>query len=288
QKVTWSRPAVEGLDVMQVGTEEQPVLAKDGDNRRIDWGYLYVAVPQGQGAETAVAGSTDMRRTFATSGRLPKADDARKPRRARDDWPALACRLNFGNVAEEPASQWLMLAYDDLHSIQYLGENLRPWWRRDGTEARDLLKTAAGQYADLSRRCRAFDAELTADLRRVGGLQYADLCAMAYRQAVAAHKLVAAQDGAPMFFSKECFSNGCIGTVDVAYPASPVFMLLSSDLLKATVEPVLRYAASDRWRFPFAPHDLGRYPKANGQRYGGGETSEERQMPVEECGNMLI
>ncbi len=288
QQVTWERPEVPGLAVMRIGSVEQPVLEKDGDNLRIDWGYLYVAATADQNPLVAITAHRAARAGFFNGGQIPRDDDPRRPRAANDDWPVCACVFRLGKVGGEPRSAWLMLAYDDLYSIQYLGENLRPWWRRSGHDAVWLLQTAAADHARVLARCDRFDAELMADLARLGGPKYADLCALAYRQALAAHKLVAASDGEPMFFSKECFSNGCIGTVDVAYPASPIFMLLSPRLLKATVEPVFRYAASPRWKFDFAPHDLGRYPRANGQRYGGGETSPEHQMPVEECGNMLI
>ncbi|HEY1789855.1 MAG TPA: DUF4965 domain-containing protein, partial [Verrucomicrobiae bacterium] len=189
---------------------------------------------------------------------------------------------------EKAVSCHLILAYDDLYSIQYMKRNLRPYWRRNGWEAADLLKAAAHDYASLQKRCAAFDDELMEDLREAGGEDYAQLGALAYRQCFAAGKFVADANGQPMFFCKENHSNGCICTSDVFYPMSPQFLLFGPTLAKSFIVPFMNYAASDRWKFPFAPHDLGTYPQANGQVYGGGEESAVDQMPVEESGNLML
>ncbi len=289
QQVVWSRYKLGEMDVLRVGTAQQPILEKSGDNLRIDWGYLYLAIPRKTANDqTVIAAEHQTRNTFAQNGTLPDSDDLRMPRAAHDNWIVLACALHVGKVEQQPTSRHILIAYDDLYSIEYFHRRLRPYWRRAGMEIDELLRQAEHDLPKLQEECARFDAELTADLKRVGGAKYADLCVLAYRQCLAAHKLVADFDGTPLFFSKENFSNGCIATVDVTYPSSPFFLLFNTELLKGMLTPVLDYARSPRWKFPFAPHDLGTYPKANGQVYGGGERSEENQMPVEECGNMLL
>jgi hypothetical protein len=292
QAVTWSRLQANGLNVLRVGSREQPVLQKSGDNLRIDWGYFYLATPSAEGAQHAANDRTTIREAFLSNGRVP-AEDAfaeHNPRVRTNPVrnPVLAASFDLGGVGATPVSRYLVLAYDDLYSLEYFNRRVRPYWRRKGAEASDLLHDAAARYEELIAKCDQFDRELMADLTRIGGKEYAQLSALAYRQSMAAHKLAVDTDDTLLFFSKENFSNGSINTVDVFYPSAPLFLLLNPKLLRGSVEPILQYASLSRWPWPYAPHDLGTYPLANGQTYGGGEQSERNQMPVEESGNMLL
>ncbi|MCF7974249.1 MAG: DUF4965 domain-containing protein, partial [Phycisphaerae bacterium] len=288
QTVTWSEPEISQLTVLSTGTDTQPVLRRKGDNVRIDWGYFYVAAKQEAACTSALAPAEVSRTGFAGQGRLPKVRAGNMPCVVNDGAPVLAMQFDLGKVGRRAKACQVVLAYDDLFSVKYFGKPLRPYWRRNGADAADLLTQAVQDYRKLESRCIAFDKALMADLTAMGGEKYALMAALAYRQCVAANKIVADDNGMPLMFSKENFSNGCMGTADVFYPMAPQFLLLNPGLIKATVVPMLDYAASDHWPFPFSPHDLGTYPDAGKQSYGGGERSEENQMPVEECGNMLL
>jgi hypothetical protein len=286
QRVVSSSEVFGDVAAVKIGSEDQLVLGRKGDDLRIDWGYLYVAAERGQLAAQAIGNPSELASEFVS--RKPLTDGDAKTSAQSADQVAGAIVLDAKSVGAAPVHRWLILAYDDLYSIEYMRAKLRPYWRRNGLDASGLLREAARDYPKLAERCRAFDRELMADLERAGGEEYANLAALAYRQCFAAGKFVADANGQPLQFCKENHSNGCIGTSDVFYPMSPQFLLFGPSLAKSFVVPFMNYAASDRWKFPFAPHDLGTYPKANGQVYGGGEHSERNQMPVEECGNLLI
>jgi len=285
QEVTWSRAKAGSLVVLSTGSRDQRVLERSGDDVRRDWGYFHLAVPVGE--QTEVMNAREAMSSFVASGNLPTGDDFEMPQAAASA-AHLAAMFALQLDGSGTQSRHVLLAYTEPFSIEYLNQRLRPYWRRNGDTTQKMLQTAETQFSDLEKRGRQFDSDLMADLKSAGGDAYARLASLAFRQTLAAHGLAAGLNGEPLMFPKENFSNGCISTVDVLYPSAPFFLFFNPALLEAQLEPVLKYSALPRWRWPFAPHDLGTYPLANGQVYGGGERTEEDQMPVEESGNLLI
>ncbi|MBE6768988.1 MAG: DUF4965 domain-containing protein [Ruminococcaceae bacterium] len=249
----WSETAaVDGAVAVRMGNGNQRPLWRSGDLIRIDWGYFYLAA-KGEGA----VGNEAFDDLYAVWAEVPVADEA-----------------------------LFAFAFDDIDSIEYFKQPLKAYWKKDGKTIEQAIAEAFGDYNDILARCRAFGDAFVAEANEKGGEHYAELLTLAYRQVMAAHKLVLDEEGNVLYISKECNSNGCAATVDVTYPSAPMYLLYNPELLKGMLRPVFRYARTDEWTYDFAPHDVGQYPLVNGQVYGGNKL--EYQMPVEECGNMIV
>lgn len=259
------------LSILKAGTVQQPILKKKGDDVRIDWGYVYVAVPGSENAQQAISESIndfsglDKKTTTASGKSL-----------------FLNTYFSVQKIGKESKEKMVLIGYDDIYSVQYFNQNLKAWWKqKPNSSIENELADAGKNYKKIISECEAFNIKMYSDALKAGGETYAKLCVAAYRQSIAAHKLVKSPQGDILFLSKENFSNGSINTVDVTYPSAPLFVIYNPDLLKGMLNGNFYYSESGRWTKPFAAHDLGTYPIANGQTYG-------EDMPVEECGNMII
>nr|WP_294990391.1 glutaminase family protein [uncultured Sediminibacterium sp.] len=248
------------LFIQTTGTNAQQVLKRKGDDVRIDWGYAYLAIKDEKGIQLSEQSGNPSVNSVADKCSL---------------------KIDYGKLSATPVSKTVLLAYDDLFSIQYFNENLKAWWKKNFASTEEMLKKSIEEYASIVKLCNQFDQQLYTDALKAGGENYARLCVLAYRESLAAHKLVRGANDEILFPQKENFSNGSIWTVDVTYPSAPLTLLYNPALLKGMVAPIMTYSESGKWTKPFPAHDLGTYPLANGQTYG-------EDMPVEESGNMII
>ncbi len=270
QQIKADKYNADGLAILKAGTVEQPILQKKGDDLRIDWGYMYVAVQ----ASAAV-------KQFITTNNNDVTAEA-DASIATGKHLALNTVVDMGKTGNKEKEQVIVMGYDDLFSIQYFTKNLQPWWKlAPGASIEQQLSLAVKEYAAVIKKCTALNQTIYTDAVKAGGEKYAKLCELAYRQSIAAHKLVKSPKGEILFLSKENYSNGSVNTVDITYPSAPLFLAYNPNLLKGMLNGIFYYSESGKWARPFAAHDLGTYPIANGQTYGEG-------MPVEESGNMAI
>ncbi|TDQ08437.1 glutaminase family protein [Pedobacter metabolipauper] len=274
QEVTVKKYATSELSILKAGTVEQPILQKSADDMRIDWGYFYVAAPKSSGAAQFITSGA------AAADAFTKGSSASTASRGKS--LALNTVLSFGTVGEKPVERFIELGYDEIYAIQYFKKDLRPWWNTSGKETIEgQLTDAAKQYKTVMQKCKSFDKSVYADALKSGGKEYAHLCVLGYRQSIAAHTLVKSPESEILWLSKENNSGGFINTVDVTYPSAPLYLIYNPALLQGMLNGIFYFSESGKYPHPWAAHDLGTYPLANGQTYG-------EPMPVEESGNMII
>lgn len=276
-----------GNNYAYLGKIEQAPLSQSGDNISIDWGHLYLSAPSAQNATISF-----------NQGAVC----------------TLEAEVPFGAVTK-PVKKYVVVGYDDLAAINYFGTVKKGYWTKFTPTILDALDKSISQHDEIIARCDTFDADIKAKATASINENYAEIAALAYRQTIAAHKLIEDDEGNLIFLSKENDSNGCIGTVDLSYPSSPLYLLYNTEYVKGMMRPIFKFAACDVWEYDFAPHDVGRYPYAIGQVYGtnqtkhgseirGSETciyphfymfpkgcdcyNEHDQMPLEESANMLV
>jgi hypothetical protein len=98
-----ARYQLDGMPLLRLGSREQGVLAKRGDDLRIDWGYLYLAADKADGVTTFAGDRAQARAAFDSGGRLPESDELGEIRRGG---PVLAAAISLGKVSATPASRY--------------------------------------------------------------------------------------------------------------------------------------------------------------------------------------
>ncbi|CAK9088834.1 unnamed protein product [Durusdinium trenchii] len=279
QEVIGTRPASETLQAIRLGTVEQHLVGQTSD--RSDWGYRYLATDST--SETFISSATLARSAFVHRN-YSKLQDEEDPKAANE----LALTLQL-NVSTSTSNRFYLM-FDEVISQRYFGRDLMPLWHRNGRAIRAL--EAAHQWAEQRRRdAEDFDQRLLAELAQAAGPRYAQLGALVYRQVMGSTSTAwNEKTGEAWPFMKEISSDGDVSTVDVIFPAFPLFLHVAPEFFRKLLVPLMVYANNGtadygldvKYNLSWAPHHLGTWPVCDLK------SEQQEQMPVEESGNMLI
>jgi Domain of unknown function (DUF4965)/Domain of unknown function (DUF5127)/Domain of unknown function (DUF1793)/Domain of unknown function (DUF4964) len=285
--IGWSQERTAKTVALTCTPSSPGVLQEDGD--QASWGTVVLASPSATGLSWQIGQDIVVRGASAGQGVLGDVSDPGQPRAIDDDWPVLGLNRNLGTVTSTRPSALFQVVVGHVRrpAVSYLGTDLEPWWTTYWGSWQHMLDWFVDDCSGALSSAIALDRRIRRDATTaVGGgtgEHYAELCALALRQAVGGTELVD-RDGAPWAFLKEISSDGNVSTVDVVYPGFPAYLYLSPAYLRYLLEPLLEYAEHGGWPGTFAEHDLGsHYPNASGHNDG-----VEEDMPIEESANMLI
>ncbi|RAH45891.1 glutaminase GtaA [Aspergillus brunneoviolaceus CBS 621.78] len=264
----------------------QTQLAFSETSDQADWGEWYWATDENESMTYQSGIDVDVRGAFSANGTLGNFQDANY-RAISTNWPVFAFSHDLGSV-DSSVGVLFSIGLAQTDAMQYNGTDkgyapLPSLWTSyfsDGVEALDFFHNDYGASSSLSTE---LDDKIAADSLAAAGQDYLTITSLTVRQAFGATQLCGTVAD-PYLFMKEISSDGNINTVDVIFPAHPIFLYTNPELLDLLLKPLYEFQESGKYPNSYAMHDIGsNYPNATGHADG-----KDEAMPLEECGNMVI
>ena len=186
------------------------------------------------------------------------------------------------------SSATFAVGYVREKAVNYLGEPYTGYYRASYPDTMDAVSAFLDDFDEAQGEATTLDSITTIKSKGVAGQKYSDIVTLSTRQAYGGIDLTIPHDSLNasdvLAFVKELSSNGNVNTIDVIFPAFPMYYVMEPEYIRLLLEPVMRYLKAGRWKHPYAIHDLGtHYPHAIGH-----DDQKAEPMPVEESGNLLI
>ena len=251
-----------------------------------DYGDWYWATDNTANLTFQSGADVDVRGAFTTNGDLANTNDTNF-RAINDSYPTFGFAIDLGSVGAADISTLFTLGLAQESAIQFDGADgvvsVPSLWTSYHATGLDALSFFHNDYATATGLATTFDNKVAGDANAAGGANYVTLTSLAARQAFAGTQLAGTTDTSYLFL-KEISSDGNVQTVDVIFPAHPIFLYTNPTLLKMLLDPLFINQESGQYPNMYSMHDLGtHYPNATGHPAG-----DDEMQPLEECGNMLI
>ncbi|KAF3390622.1 Glutaminase A [Penicillium rolfsii] len=280
----WDYGTADGVAYHKVYRQTQ--LAFSEINQQAEWGYWYWATDAAKGMTHQSGQDTVVRGQFSSNGALTNGVDTNY-RAINKAWPVFGFSSDLGTVNSKPVSTLFSLGLTQDEAIQYEGSAgygpVPSLWKSYFDTDVDAVTFFHKDFTEASALSTSFDNKVATDSIAVAGQDYLTLTSLSARQAFGATQLCGTESK-PYLFLKEISSDGNMNTVDVIFPAYPIFLYSNPDLLKLVLDPLYENQEGGHYPQSYAMHDLGsNYPNVTGHNDGNDEA-----MPLEECGNMII
>jgi Domain of unknown function (DUF4965)/Domain of unknown function (DUF5127)/Domain of unknown function (DUF1793) len=269
------------VGAFQLSVPGAPIFAENGADMAL-WGTSVFGA-SGSMVSSQTGPLADVRSAFTMNGSLSNQNGDY----AHGDVVALTQFLSGGTNS---SASFAVGYVRGNNTINFNGNARAGYYMTKYPDTMDALSYFFSDYSSANAESQAFDSAIVSAGTNAAGANYSDILELSVRQSyggldftVPSSDLTNTEDF--MIFLKEISSDGNVNTIDVLFPAFPIWYVLSPEYIRYTLEPVMQYLEGGQWTEPFMIHDIGsHYPNATG--YPNNNVAE--QQPVEECGNLQL